>query len=406
MRELIEWIVATWALSPQVAAYVVALVAFLGALAVVSCAALYAGLFIFFERRIGARMMSRIGPNRVGPQGTLQFLADAVKLLLKEDIIPASADRPLFKLAPYLMAMGIFGGFAVLPLSRRLVGSDLNVGLLYILAITSISVVGILMSGWASNSKWALFGGVRSAAQIVSYEIPMGLALLPAVLLSGTMSLQGIIAAQGWQPWNWFVFHSPMTAVFFVIYFISALAEGSRTPFDLPEAESELVSGYNTEYSGFRFGAFFLAEFANTWIMAGLATAVFLGGWRVPFVDLADLEHAGPWAAIAFDVAGTLLFVGKTLPLVFLIIQLRWTLPRVRIDQLMALCWKYLVPGTFVCLFLQLAWMIVLPWESTGGRVLRLLMFGAGLLLACVFVWRVRYNITSAGDEVYTHWAV
>lgn len=377
-----------------------------GAGAIVTFAAIYAGLFIFFERRIGARMMSRIGPNRVGPQGILQWLADALKLIVKEDVIPDAADRPLFKAAPYLMAIGVFAAFAVLPFSHGIIGADLNIGILYILAVTSISVVGILMSGWASNSKWALFGGMRSAAQIVSYEIPTGLAILPAVLLSGTMSTQGIIRAQGGMPWNWYIFHSPMMFILFFVYFVSALAEGSRTPFDLPEAESELVSGYNTEYSGFRFAAYFLAEFANTWIAAAIGVTVFLGGWQIPFVSVATLDAATGWRAAGFEVVSLAIFVAKVLALVFVIIQLRWTLPRVRVDQMMTVCWKYLVPAVFVCTFLILGWMLILPWESPIALAVRVIMSlsGAGILVA--YISRVRYNIRASGDQVYRRWAV
>jgi len=378
----------------------------LGCQIIITLAAVYAGLFIYAERRVGARMMSRIGPNRVGPHGLLQWVADAVKLIMKEDIIPTAADRPLFKLAPYLMAMGVFTGFAVLPLSSRLIGADLNIGILYILAVTSISVVGILMSGWASNSKWALFGGMRSAAQIVSYEIPTGLAILPAVLLAGSMSTQDIIRSQGGAPWSWFICHSPMMFVLFFVYFISALAEGSRTPFDLPEAESELVSGYNTEYSGFRFAAYFLAEFANTWIAAALGVVIFLGGWRVPLISPKMIDNATGWTLVGYEALGAGVFVLKTLALVFVIIQLRWTLPRVRVDQMMTLCWKYLVPIVFACTFLMLAWMIIWPWESLGGQIWRVAMFLMCSGLAVAYLRRVRYNIFASKEKPYLHWAI
>ena len=374
--------------------------------AIVTFAAVYAGLFIYFERRIGARMMSRIGPNRVGPHGLLQWLADALKLIMKEDIIPTAADGTLFRIAPYLMAIGVMSGFAVLPFSHRFVGTNLNIGVLYVLGVTSISVVGILMSGWASNSKWALFGGMRSAAQIVSYEIPTAMAILPAVLLAGTMSTQGIIHAQGGEPWNWFIFHSPMMFVLFFVYFIAGLAEGSRTPFDLPEAESELVSGYNTEYSGFRFAAYFLAEFANTWILAAVGVIVFLGGWQIPFVSSDVLAQAQGTQALLWELASAGVFVLKTLALVFLTIQLRWTLPRIRVDQMMVVCWKFLVPIVFACTFLMLGWMLFIPWESTAGLVVRIVMtlMGTGLVLA--YLNRVRYNVKASKRKVDLNFAV
>ena len=367
---------------------------------IVTIAAIYAGIFIYFERRIAGRMMSRIGPNRVGPHGLLQFLADALKLIVKEDIIPDAADRPLFKLAPYLMAMGVFAGWAVLPFSHRFIGADLNIGVLYVLGITSISVVGILMSGWASNSKWSLFGGMRAAAQIVSYEIPTAMSVMPAVMLAGTMSTQGLIRAQGGEPWNWFIFHSPMMFILFFVYFISALAEGSRTPFDLPEAESELVSGYNTEYSGFRFAAYFLAEFSNTWIAAAVGTIVFLGGWQIPFVPMENINSIG------MELLSLFFFCIKTLSLVFVIIQLRWTLPRVRVDQMMTMCWKYLVPISFACSMGVILWMWVLPWDSTFALILRIAMSLGGAALVVVYFARVRYNIHQAKDKVYIKFAV
>jgi NADH-quinone oxidoreductase subunit H len=277
----------------------------------------------------------------------------------------------------------------------------LNIGLLYVLAITAIAVVGVLMSGWASNSKWSLFGGMRSAAQIVSYEIPNALALFPGVLLAGTLSTQGIIRAQGGAPWDWYLFHSPMMMVLFVIYFIAALAEGARIPFDLPEGESELVAGYFTEYSGFRFAAYFVGELAHTWIAASLAVIVFLGGWQNPFVTPAVIDAATGGSAWLYEAIGLLIYVSKMIFVVYLMIQLRWTLPRVRVDQMMVICWKYLLPITFVAIFLILGWMIVWPWESTGGLLWRVAMCAVGLGVVVVYFWRVRFNIVAAQDRLY-----
>ncbi|HSW39850.1 MAG TPA: complex I subunit 1 family protein, partial [Acidobacteriota bacterium] len=211
---------------------------------------LFAGPVSWIERRIAARIMSRVGPNRVGPQGMLQWLCDGLKCWMKEDLIPASADRPLFRFAPYLVFGGMFGTFVVLPFGANIVAVDMNVGVLFLLAVTGFVVIGMLMAGWGSNSKWAIFGGVRSAAQLVSYEIPAAFSLMTVVLMSGTMSLQGIIHAQGGMPWEWFVFRNPFFFAAFFIFFTASIAEGNRTPFDLPEAESELVAGYNVEYSG------------------------------------------------------------------------------------------------------------------------------------------------------------
>jgi NADH-quinone oxidoreductase subunit H len=347
-------------------------------------ASAFAGLASYVERRIAARMMSRVGPNRVGPQGLLQFLADGLKLIMKEDLSPAGCDPVLFRIAPYLVFAGMLGTFAALPFSARLVAADLNVGILYILAITTLVVVGIILGGWSSNSKWALFGGLRSAAQIVSYEIPVGLAVLCVVLLSGTLSTQAIIAAQGGMPWNWFIFHSPFAFIAFFIYLTAALAEGNRTPFDLPEAESELVAGYCTEYSGFRFVVFFFAEWANLWIMSAIATVCFLGGWRIPLVSVA--ETAGHWYWV---LAGAAIFSAKTLALVFVVIQLRWTLPRLRLDQMMTMCWKYLIPLAFLAVFGTMTWMLFIGWDSVLGRLGRLGMVAVGLLILAHYLRRV-----------------
>ena len=281
----------------QVAVYL--LFALAGAGILLGFASAFAGISSFVERRVAARMMSRVGPNRVGPQGLLQFMADGLKLVLKEDLIPVGANRLLFRIAPYFVFAGMFGTFVALPFSARLVAANLDVGILYILSITALVVVGIILGGWSSNSKWSLFGGLRSAAQIISYEIPAGLAVLVVVLHAGGLSTQGIIEAQGGMPWNWFIFYSPFSLIAFPVYFTAALAEGNRTPFDLPEAESELVAGYSTEYSGFRFVVFFFAEWANLWIMSAIAVLCFFGGWRIPFVSVAET-----YADVVLDPAG------------------------------------------------------------------------------------------------------
>lgn len=322
--------------------------------AILLFAAPVAGLLTFAERRVAAKIQSRKGPNRVGPNGILQFVADGVKMILKEDIIPTEADRPLFRLAPYLVATGAFLTLVVMPFGQKLVISNLNVGLVYLVSVTSFVVVGILMAGWASNNKWSLLGGFRAAAQVVSYEVPTGLSLLTVVILTGSLSLSEIVAAQGGGGGilRWHLFHNPFTFVAFFIFFLSALAENNRIPFDIPEAESELVSGYNTEYSGIRFGVFFIGEFITIWIVAGIATALFLGGWNFPGVP-ADPEG---FLGAAY---GTAVFMAKSFVLVLLILQIRWTLPRVRVDQLMALCWKYLVPISVFNVVMTALWLVL-----------------------------------------------
>ena len=246
-----------------------------------------AGITTWVERRIMGRIHSRIGPNRTGPAGFLQWLADGIKNMLKEDIVPIAADAPLFKLAPYVVMTGFVAAFVAIPFGRPLIIADLDVGILYVTAVTSLVVVGILMAGWSSNNKWSLLGGIRSAAQIVSYEIPAGLSIFPIVMLSGALSMQSIVRSQGWAPWTWHLFANPFTFLAFFVFFVAALAEGNRTPFDLPEAESELVAGFATEYSGMRNTLFFMAEWGNLYVIGAVTTTLFLGGWQIPWV-LAD----------------------------------------------------------------------------------------------------------------------
>ncbi|HEX7599314.1 MAG TPA: complex I subunit 1 family protein, partial [Polyangia bacterium] len=254
--------------------------------------AVFAGVTTWVERRIAGRMQSRIGPNRPGTMGFISWVADAVKMLFKEDLIPAEADRLLFRSAPYFSMVGLTLPFVVLPFGANVIVADLNVGVFYVTATSAFVVVGILVSGWASNSKWALFGAVRGAAQVISYEIPAGIAIMVPVMMAGTLSMQGIIHAQGGWPWQWFVFANPAGFVAFFIAVTASLAEGNRTPFDLPEAESELVAGYHAEYSGFRIALFLMVEWANMWIMGAIAVTLFLGGWQIPGVSVETINQA------------------------------------------------------------------------------------------------------------------
>jgi len=351
-----------------------------------------AGVTSWLERRVWARMQSRVGPNRVGPQGILQWLADGIKNLLKEDLIPSASDAKLFSLAPYIVFMGFLCTFVVIPFGANLIVADLNIGILYILAVTSLVVVGILMAGWASNNKWSLLGGMRSAAQIVSYEIPAGLSILTIIYLAGTMSMQGIIKAQGWAPWDWFLFDNPFTFAAFFLYFTAALAEGNRTPFDIPEAESELVAGYVTEYSGMRFLFFFFAEWGNLYVIGAVATTLFLGGWQVPPLPIFDNSP------VLLGIAQFVTFFLKAYAWVFIAMWVRATLPRVRVDQLMGLCWKYMVPLSFVCLLGTIGFMFV---PADGRRIFSIITFGFALATMINFFRRVVFQIRAAKPELY-----
>lgn len=282
---------------------------------------------IWLERRLCARFQSRIGPNRVGFQGCLQSVADIIKLIAKENIVPTDADQIVHLLAPVVVFLAAFMAYLCLPFGPKLIALDLNLGILYIFSITVLGVTGILMAGWGSNNKYSLLGGMRSVAQIVSYEIPLVLSVLGVVMLTNTLKITEIVEAQKGF-FDWFIFRQPLA---FVVYIISATAELNRVPFDIPEAESELTAGYHTEYSGMRFAIFFLAEFTNMFMVAGIASSLFLGGWQ----------------GFGF-LPAPIWFLIKCYVIVFLLIWFRWTFPRLRADQLMDLGWKILVPIAFI----------------------------------------------------------
>lgn len=347
----------------------------------------FGALVVFAERRVAGRIQSRVGPNRVGPQGILQSIADGIKGIFKEDIIPTGADHILFRLGPYLVFLGMFLAFVAMPFTSQWVIADFDLSVFYLLAVESLVVIGIVMSGWASYSKWSLLGGMRGAAQIVSYEVPVTLTVLLVVMMSGSMNVQQIIARQGMLPWEWNIFQTPFTFVAFFTLFIGQLAEGNRTPFDIPEAESELVSGYNTEYSGFRFMIFFLAEFTNLYLIGAFATMLFLGGWNADvLLQVLGLEQS--WTRNLIELA---VFQVKALSLVFIIIQLRWTLPRVRIDQLMSLCWKYLVPACFVNIVAMSLWKGFVP--ESAQKVMAIFMSIIGAAVLGLFFKRVIWHL-------------
>ncbi|HPH85764.1 MAG TPA: NADH-quinone oxidoreductase subunit NuoH [Ferruginibacter sp.] len=312
-------------------------------------------VLVLMERKVSAWMQIRLGPNRVGPKGILQSLADTLKLLVKEGMTPGGADKFLFNLAPLVAMIVAMLLMAPIAFAKDFQLWDLNIGVLYISAVSSISVISILMAGWASNNKYSLMGAMRSGAQIVSYELSAGLAILSVVVLTGSLNLNEIILSQA-DGWWIFKGHIPML-IAFVIFIIAVTAETNRAPFDLAEAESELTAGFHTEYSGMKFALFFLAEYVNVFIVCAIGATLFLGGW-MPF-------HIGHWESfnhVMDYIPSSIWFFGKTFFLIFVIMWFRWTFPRLRIDQLLNLEWKYLLPiSMFNILLVTL--MAILGWH-------------------------------------------
>jgi len=308
-------------------------------------------VMIYAERRVSAFMQDRVGPNRVGPKGVLQPIADGIKFLMKEDLVPERVDKPIFILAPAILLIPALMTFAVIPFGSpiNLFGreialqvADVNVGILYVLALTSISVYGIVLAGWSSNNKYSLLGGLRSSAQLISYELAMGLAVVSIILLAGSLRLNDIITDQQGSFFSWNIFRQPLA---FLIFLIAVYAETNRLPFDLSEAEQELVGGYHTEYSSMKFAMFFMAEYANMITAAALTVTLFFGGWDVPLLDEGSLGLFGALLSV-------LSFILKVAFFLFLFIWVRWTFPRFRYDQLMRLGWKVMLPLALFNIFL------------------------------------------------------
>ena len=295
---------------------------------------LIALFLVWWERKISAHIQQRFGPMRTGWHGWYQTIMDAVKLLQKEDVLVDTRDKAVFFWAPVLCFVAAFMAYVTIPFGNGLIVADLNIGILYIMAVTTFTVISLLMAGWGSNNKYALLGGMRSAAQVVSYEVPMVASILTVIIFVGSLSMVDIVKSQSGLIFNWYIFRVPFGPIAFVTYIIAATAEVNRTPFDIPEAEQELVAGYNVEYSGMKFAMFFLAEFVNMFTVAAITTTLFLGGWNGPILP--------SW----------IWFFIKTLAVVLLLMLFRWTYPRLRVDQLMEFAWKYLVPITFANLIL------------------------------------------------------
>lgn len=317
--------------------------------------ALIALFLIYFERKVCAFFQCRLGPNRVGPYGIIQSVADMFKMLIKELIRLNHVDQFLFNLAPYLVIVASMLAFGSLPFGRGLQVLDFNIGIFFLIAASSIGILGILLAGWSSNNKFTLVGAIRSGAQMISYELSIGLSIITIVTLAGTMSISGIVEA---QQNGWFIFTGHIPAIVaFLIYLVAGTAETNRGPFDLPEAESELTAGYHTEYSGMHFGFFYLAEYLNLFIVSGVATTLFLGGW-MPF-------HIPGWEAfnnIMDYIPSIIWFFGKCVVIMWVIIWFKWTFPRLRIDQLLKLEWKYLLPLSLVNLAVM-SILVVLGWH-------------------------------------------
>ena len=368
--------------------------------------ALNAIVLVYIERKVSAFMQVRLGPMRVGKFGSLQTVADALKLIQKEDIIPKMADKVLFIVGPWTILVASVVTFAAIPFSDTLLAADMNIGLFYVVSISSVVVLGIVMAGWASNNKWSLYGAMRSAAQIISYEIPVGITLIAVVAVVGSLNLQTIIQAQAgtgnlfhWIPLplpNWFIFHSPFLFIAAFVYLIGATAEINRTPFDIPESESELVAGFMTEFSGLRWALFFLSEYANATLVALLVAIVFLGGWQSPFADYSGAQVGFtiisliavmwtvfvkikaqrfsiyplglsliitiaawlfPGFAIWLASPGLFWMLIKAGSIIFMLMWFRWTFPRLRVDQLMYVSWKVILPLSLINLMGVAVWM-------------------------------------------------
>jgi len=353
-----EWL--AWTITAVVAAVLILNVIAGGAL-----------VFIWAERKIAARIQDRLGPTRTGGRfGWLQSLADGIKLLAKEDLMPEGADGMLFRLAPYVSFCASFCAFIALPFAFDFVGQRLNVGVFFVVAVLGLEVFGVILAGYASASKWSLFGAMREAAQVVSYEVPLGMCVVVPVMLAGSMDLVTIAEKQGGWFTNWYLFHDPFTFVIFWVYVTCAVASVNRAPFDLAEAESELVAGFHTEYSGLRWSYFFMAEYGSMFLVSALAAVLFMGGWNgpIPVARLLGLASgAGETAGYLVRLLGMANLLGKATLGVLVMMWVRWSLPRLRIDQVMTTCLKYCTPLAAAMFAGVMLWQLALPGGIARG---------------------------------------
>jgi NADH-quinone oxidoreductase subunit H len=373
-------------------ANVVYIVAVVAAATLIGFMLINAIFSVWLERKVAGRIQDRLGPTRVGGKfGWLQTLADGMKLLVKEDTIPAAADQMLFRVGPYIALIGSFLAFVALPFGDGVVARQMNIALFFMLAVMSTEVFGIILIGYGSGSKWSLFGGMREAAQMVSYEIPMAMCVLVPVIVAGSMNLSDVAKSQA-GVWNWLIFHDPFTFAAFWTYFTCAMASCKRAPFDLAEAESELVAGFHTEYSGFRWLVIFMAEYGSMFAVSGIACIMFLGGWSIgiPWELTTLLSDLGVAGLVIANVVNVAVFLFKGWLLVFVMMWVRWTLPRLRIDQVMMLCFKYLIPISCVLLAGVSLWRMLVPamvQEYVSYAICALSFGGVGYVVTQLLTW-------------------
>ncbi len=373
------------------------LIALLGVVGFISIVAMFG---IWWERKVAGRIQSRLGPMRVGGwHGWAQSLADGIKCIQKEDLCQEGADRPLFRLAPYIAFVPALSAFMALPFSAAWVFRDLDVGLIFILAMLGIGVVGVLLAGWASNNKWSVYGAMREACQMVSYEIPMGMSLLIPVMTAGTLRLTEIGRLQEGGFHTWLAFENPFTFIAAVMYFTASLAACKRAPFDLPEAESELVSGYHTEYSGYRWSLFFFAEYAEMFAVGALATILFFGAWNSPLPASwgAELAQGALWQKALHGLLfnGPIWFVCKSFFCFYVQIWIRWTLPRIRLDQVMYACVQVMLPMTMVVLLGNTLWELFILDGTVIALLTNLVLTAIGAVLVLGFITIAVYGFVN-----------